>query len=67
MSFYFDTITSIVNFLYFNLFSGRCGAVGRADDSDARDLQFEYSHRQFYLLSGLKDGTEKTKIMEKIP
>ena len=28
-----------------------CGPVGRAVASDIRDLRFESSHRQYYLLS----------------
>ena len=28
-----------------------CGAVGRAVASDTREMQLEFSHQQFYLLS----------------
>ena len=41
-----------------------CDAVGRALDSNARDLRFEASHRQFCLLSinCVMNFIENTKI-----
>ena len=39
------------------------GRVGRAVASDTKDLLFEYSHRQIYLLSiVLKNLNDKMKI-----
>ena len=45
-----------------------CGAVGRAVDSEARDIQFESRHRPFYLLPITVTGVnciERTKIKKK--
>ena len=45
-----------------------CGAVGRPVASKTRDLRFESSHPQYYLLLNvLKNYIEKTKINKKRP
>ena len=57
-----------MKFKHFSLVGSGCGKVGGTVASVTRDLRFDSSHRQYYLLSTLlKSCIPKTEIKKKRP